>query len=44
MRDAKGNYLHKDVWKYLFTHPVEAIGQPVASDPSCERELQAKTR
>ena len=44
VRDAKGNYLHKDVWKYLFTHPVEAIGQPVASDPSCERELQAKTR
>jgi hypothetical protein len=44
VRDAKGDYLHKDVWKYLFTHPVEAIGQPVASDPSCERELQAKTR
>ena len=44
VRDATGNYLHKDVWKYLFTHPVEAIGQPVASDPSCERELQAKTR
>lgn len=44
VRDADGNYLHKDVWKYLFTHPVEAIGQPVASDPSCQRELQAKTR
>ena len=25
----------KNVWKYLFTHPVDEVGKPVAKDPDC---------
>lgn len=42
VRDLEGNYLHVNVWKYLFHHPVDAVGQPVASDPNCQRELLPK--
>lgn len=33
-KDASGKYLHEEVWRYLFTHPVEAIGSPVPEDPN----------
>ncbi len=26
VKDASGNFLHEDVWRYLFTHPVENVG------------------
>ena len=32
VRDASGNYLHENVWRYLFTHPVGQAGQPVPAD------------
>ncbi len=32
--DAAGNYLHEAVWRYLFTHPVDAVGEPVPADPA----------
>jgi hypothetical protein len=25
----------QNVWKYLFTHPVDEVGKPVAKDPEC---------
>lgn len=31
-KDASGKYRYEDVWRYLFTHPVEEIGKPVAAD------------
>lgn len=34
-KDGSGKYLHEDVWRYLFTHPVDEIGQPVPADPDC---------
>ena len=34
VKDASGKYIHEDVWRYLFTHPVEQVGQPVPVDPA----------
>ena len=31
-----GKYLHEEVWKYLFTHPVAETGAAVARDPGCQ--------
>ena len=28
-------YKHEAVWRYLFTHPVNAVGQGVPNDPGC---------
>jgi hypothetical protein len=38
-KDAAGHFLHEDVWRYLFTHPVEVTGAPVPPDPNCLKEL-----
>ena len=37
VKDAGGQFLHEPVWRYLFTHPVEKIGAPVATDPDCKK-------
>ena len=29
-------YLHEAVWRYLFTHPVDAVGESVNWDPGCD--------
>jgi len=34
-KDAEGNLLHEDVWRYLFTHPVETVGDAVPLDDDC---------
>jgi len=31
-----------DVWRYLFTHPVEETGDPVPFDEDCTMDLRAK--
>src|SRR5262245_16737104 len=33
-KDASGKFLHEDVWRYLFTHPVDEVGTPVPGDPA----------
>lgn len=38
-KDTKGKFLHEAVWKYLFTHPVEAVGAAVPLDPDCGEKL-----
>jgi hypothetical protein len=43
-RDASGNFLFEDVWRYLFTHPVEEVGQPVPEDPECIKDLRATAK
>jgi hypothetical protein len=30
VKDPSGKYIHEDVWRYLFTHPVEEVGKPAA--------------
>jgi len=35
IKDKNGNYTFEEVWRYLFTHPVEQIGEPAAPDPDC---------
>lgn len=34
-KNDKGEYLHEAVWRYLFTHPVGEVGQPVSPEPDC---------
>lgn len=33
-----GEFHHEDVWRYLFTHPVDAVGKSVPRDPGCDHE------
>jgi hypothetical protein len=41
-KTGKG-YLHEDVWRYLFTHPVDQVGDPSATDDGCTKvHSQAK--
>ena len=32
---STGEYMHEDVWRYLYTHPVDIVGKSVAMDDSC---------
>jgi hypothetical protein len=36
-KDKAGNYMHEDVWRYLYTHPVDKVGKPTPLDESCEK-------
>ena len=38
VKDAKGKFIHEDVWRYLFTHPVDEVGQKVEWDSSCTHD------
>jgi len=38
-KDASGALLYEDVWRYLFTHPVDEVGGAVPMDPDCRMEL-----
>jgi hypothetical protein len=33
-KDKSGKYIYEDVWRYLFTHPIDAVGKPVPADPA----------
>ncbi|MEM9941146.1 MAG: hypothetical protein AAF939_06115 [Planctomycetota bacterium] len=33
-----GNYVHENVWKYLYTHPVDVVGKTSQQDPGCLKE------
>lgn len=41
VKDASGQFIHEDVWRYLFTHPVEQVGRPVPRDPGCRVESRS---
>jgi hypothetical protein len=43
VKDAAGKFIHEDVWRYLFTHPVDSVGQPVPRDPECQVERRSKS-
>jgi hypothetical protein len=36
VKDSSGQFVHEAVWRYLFTHPVESIGEPVPRDADCQ--------
>lgn len=40
VKNASGGFIHEDVWRYLFTHPVEAVGEPAPRDTACEMDLR----
>ena len=40
-KDKAGKYLHEDVWRYLFTHPVNETGKPVPADPKVRMNQRA---
>lgn len=42
VKDAEGRFIHEDVWKYLFTSPVEETGMPVPPDDDCRKDLSKK--
>lgn len=43
VKDASGKFIHEAVWRYLFTQPVEQVGQPVPPDPDCVKDLRKPT-
>ena len=36
-KSRAGKYMHEDVWKYLFTQPVDKVGKAVPTDSSCRK-------
>ncbi|MEX1049429.1 MAG: hypothetical protein WED15_07875 [Akkermansiaceae bacterium] len=32
VKDGSGKFIHEDVWRYLFTHPVAEVGMAVSED------------
>jgi len=41
-KNKKGEYMHEAVWRYLFTHPVDQVGDAVPQDDSCDKaQIQA---
>jgi hypothetical protein len=41
-KDASGKFLQEDVWHYLFTAPVDVVGQPVTAEPETRMDLRKK--
>lgn len=41
-KNSKGVYLYEDVWKYLFTHPVDSKGPAVPAEADCTLEHKVK--
>lgn len=40
VKDASGKLVHEAVWRYLFTQPVDQVGEPTAADPDCRKDLR----
>lgn len=41
VKGADGKFLHEAVWRYLFTHPVEEVGEPAPHDAACRLDLRS---
>lgn len=37
-KNADGSFGHEAVWRYLYTHPVDEVGEPTPLDPECDKE------
>jgi len=44
VKDSSGKLIHEAVWRYLFTHPIESVGEPVPHDAGCEMDLRPAAR
>ncbi len=44
VKNADGQFIHEDVWRYLFTHPIDQVGQPVPPDADCTMDLKPKAK
>ena len=40
VKNAEGEFVHEAVWRYLFTQPVDQVGEAVPADPDCEHDQQ----
>jgi len=40
IKNADGKYIYEEVWRYLFTHPVDEVGPEVPADPDCRMNLR----
>jgi hypothetical protein len=43
LKDARGEFGHREVWRYLFTHPVDQVGEPVPHDESCQLDQRGSS-
>lgn len=41
VKNAAGKFIHEDVWRYLFTHPVDQVGEAVPADGNCTLDQRA---
>jgi hypothetical protein len=44
VKDASGKFVHETVWRFLFTHPVDQVGERTPVDPDCRKELRKPVR
>jgi hypothetical protein len=44
VKDGAGKYIHEDVWRYLFTHPVDDAGESVDAEGSCRMNLRSDAK
>jgi len=42
VKNDSGAFLHEQVWRYLFTHPVDMTGEAVPADPNCQVQRRQK--
>jgi hypothetical protein len=42
VKNEKGEFIHEEVWRYLFTHPVDQVGERVPMEEDCRMELKKK--
>jgi hypothetical protein len=40
VKDASGRFIHEDVWRYLFLHPVNEVGTATPLNPECKKDLR----
>ena len=39
-KDKDGKYLYEDVWKYLYTHPIDEVGKKVRPEERCRGDFK----
>lgn len=44
VKDGSGKFIHEEVWRYLFNHPAEKVGEPVPKDPGCLMDLRGAAK
>jgi len=37
-KTSEGNFAHEEVWRYLFTHPVDRVGEATEPAPDCLKD------